>query len=475
MLNYRSVVGSSFLAATAALSGCVVEPAGPPVAETPKAFVGAIPNSKARDVSKDWWLAFGDSRLTSLVETGETNNPELRQAQARIEQAKAKVDLAAASLLPSVSGGVGASRGNPYGIGTSSGGYGTASGSWLVDIFGGTRAQKRAAEARYEAAVSDAEDTRLTVLSSIASTYVDVRYYQERIALAKRTVDNRKHNLSLMRDSEGAGESSQLQLVQAEQLVARAEADIPSLEVDLENSIDSLANLTGSPVAQLRSQLLASAGQPKPRYKVGVGIPADVVRNRPDVRRAEDNFVAAAENVGVAKVAFYPSLQLSGYLTPTAVVNAPNVNIWNMAANFTAPIFDGGANKANLAYANGQLQEAKGAWQAAVLNGVTDVEKALAAYDRDSRNLAAQDKLVATSGEALRLGRVNFQLGAGVFFNILDAERDYLDAQQNQAQAVRDQADHYIALCKAAPAGENDDSGVQTLSQSSSKTARKTG
>lgn len=456
MLKHRFLATPSILGTMASLYGCMQMPATVPTAEMPQTFVGALRTIKASPISRNWWLAFGDQRLTKIVDLGEANNPQLQQAQARVEQARAKVDLSKASLLPSISsGGVGIERGNPYGLGTTSGSYGTATGSWNLDIFGGAHAQKRAAEARLEAAISDADDTRLTVLASIASTYVDVRYYQERIALARDTIENRKHYLTLTHDSESAGQTSQLQIVQAEQLVARAEADLPSLEVDLENSIDTLASLTGAPVAQLRSELLSSSGQPKPRYRIGVGIPTDVIRNRPDVRTAENSFIAAAENVGVAKAAFYPSLQLSGYLTPTAIVSGGHVNIWEMAANFTGPIFDGGANKANLKLANAQVQEAKAAWQSAVLNGISDVEKALAAYDRDTRNVAAQEKLAATSEEALRLGKVSFQLGATEFFNILDAERDDLDAKQSRAQAIRDQAQHYIALCKAAPAVED--------------------
>jgi len=432
------------------LSSCVDTSVSAPAADMPKTFVGATRLTRASPISQDWWRAFADPELNKLIELGSAKNPEILEAQGRVGQARANVDLASANLLPTVSGGVGKARGDKYGFGTSTNSYGTASGSWLVDIFGGARAQKRAAEARFDAAVFDAAETSLNVLSSIGSTYVDLRYYQERIALARQTVENRKRNLSLMRDSQGVGQSSGLQIVQAEQLVAKADAELPSLEIQLESSIATLASLTGVPDAELRAELRDKAAQPRPRYKIGVGIPTDVIRNRPDVRRAEKNFIAAAESVGVAKAAFYPSLELSGYITPTAVVHTGHVDIWQMAANLTAPIFDGGKNKANLASAKAQLQQAQAAWQSAVLNGIAEVEKALAAYNRDGRNIAAQEKLASTSEETLRLGRVSFQLGASEFFNILDAERDYLEAQQSRAQAIRDQALHYIALCKAA-------------------------
>jgi len=413
---------------------------------------------------QDWWLAFGDDRLTHLVKLGVDDNPELKQAKARVEQARAQVGIVSSALLPSLSGGVGEARGDKYGFGTSTKSYWTASGSWLVDIWGSARAQKRAAIAKLAAAIAEEHDTRLNVLANIANTYVDVRYFQARIALARETVENRKRSLSLLRDSQGAGQTSQLQIVQGEQLVAKAQAELPALEMQLETSIDSLANLTAEPVAELRGALLSSSGQPRSKYKIGAGIPANVVRNRPDVRSAESSYMAAAEGVGVAEAAFYPSLQLTGYVTPTAVVDSDHVNIWQIAADISTPILDGGKNRANLAQAKAKLDEARAAWQAAVLKAITDVEKALAAYNADASNVAAQEKLVATSKEALRLGRISFELGSGEFFNILDAERDYLEAQQSRAQAVRDQALHYIALCKAAPAPQGDRAAAAPIS-----------
>lgn len=438
-------------------SGCVQEPIDVPKTAMPQSFFGSRQDKVSATVTKDWWVSFGDDNLTRLVQLGAENNPELKQANARVKQARAQVGLASSSLLPSISGGGGETRGDKYGFGTSTTkSYGTVSGTWLIDIFGGARAQKRAALAKLDSAVADEADTRINVTTTIATIYVDLRYYQARIALGRQTVENRKRSLSLLHDSQGAGQISQLQIVQGEQLVAKAEAELPAIEVQLESSLDSLTSLTGQSVAELRARLLSNSGQPKPKYKIGVGIPADVIRNRPDVQKAESSYIAAAEGVGVAKAAFYPSLQLSGFVTPTAVVNTGHVNVWQIAADVSTPIFDGGKNRANLAESKAKLDEARAAWEASVLKGIAEVEKALAAYNTDSRNVAAQEKLVSTSQETLRLGRVSFELGSGEFFNILDAERDYLEAQQSRTQAIRDQALHYIALCKAAPADQAD-------------------
>ncbi|TIS16013.1 MULTISPECIES: TolC family protein [unclassified Mesorhizobium] len=265
---------------------------------------------------------------------------------------------------------------------------------------------------------------------------------------------NRQRSLAFVRDSQAAGNSSDLQIVQGEQLVAKAAASIPNLEVQLGSSIDELASLTGQSVADLKITLRKGKAQPIPRYKIGVGIPADVIRNRSDIQTAESNFAAAAENVGVAQAAFYPSLDLSGYLTPTQVIDSGHVNVWLIAANFTAPIFDAGKNKANLADAKAKLEEARAAWSSAALSAIAEVEKSLAAYNKDDQNVAAQQKLVSTSRRMIELGQTSFKLGAGPIFNVLDSQRDYLEAQESLAEAVRSQAEHYISLCKAAPAAK---------------------
>lgn len=449
----RRISAIGILGGVVLAGGCVSAPVEPLHADMPQAFVGAKPARTGAAIKRDWWLAFSDANLNELERLGAGGNQDLRQAEAQVKEAQASVDLAGSALFPSISGGGGEARGDKYGFGTvTTKTYGTVSGSWLLDIFGRARAQKKASEAQFLAALAKRDEVRLDVLAEIASTYVNVRYNQQLIVLARQTIENRRRNLELLHEGQRAGETADLQVVQAERLVAKADSELPSLEVQLDSSIDELASLTGEPVAQLRAELMEPAGQPRAKYRIGVGIPADVVRNRPDVRRAEYAFAAAAEEVGVAEAAFYPSLQLSGYLTPTAVSQSGHVNVWTIAADLSAPIFDGGKNKANLAVANARLDEARSAWQAAVLKGISEVEQALAAYNRDGRNVAAQDRFVSTSQEVLRMGKSGFELGADTFFSILDAEKELFDAQKLRSQALRDQALHYIALCKAAPA-----------------------
>lgn len=437
------------------LSSCRSVPATPPIISAPKHFTFADKNSKARLVESKWWTAFNDKALSHYVETGLGQSPQLQQARAKAEQAKANVRLVNSNLFPSITAGAGDARGDKYGFGTAtSQKYSTLSTDWVPDIFGGNRAKKRASEADLASALSTLDDTENNLSSSIASAYVDIRYYQKRIEIARSTVENRKKNLDFVNKTNEAGDTPRIQVVQGEQLVAQAEATLPSLEVQLDSTIATLAEQLGEPISQLKAEVNRPTSQPVPRYKIGAGLPANVLRNRPDVRIAESNFSSAAESVGVARAAFYPSLDLSGYLTPTQVLETGHVNVWLIAANLSAPIFDGGKNKANLANATAKVEEARGAWRSAVLSGISDVEKALAAYNKDDANIAAQRKLVSTSKETVDIGRTSVNLGADPVSSLLNAEQDYLSAQEGLSDAIRQRALHYITLCKEAPADQ---------------------
>ncbi|NKN37922.1 efflux transporter outer membrane subunit [Agrobacterium sp. a22-2] len=451
------IVSVAAIPVLAALSGCSNVDVTPPRIDTPDHFAYEARTNEARSIQQAWWTAFNDKALSGYIEKGLAQSPQLQQARAKVDQAKANVGLANSSLLPSLSTGAGVTRGDKYGFGTAhSSKYSTLSADWMVDLFGGKRASKRAAEADLASALSSKDQTEDDLVSSIASAYVDIRYYQKRIDIARSTVANRKQNLDSVYDSRDAGEVSNIQVVNGKQLVAQAEATLPSLEVQLDSTIATLAELVGESVNRIKAEVSHSTGQPIPRYKIGAGVPANVIRNRPDVRIAESNFASAAESVGVAKAAFYPSLDLSGYLTPTKVLDTGHVNVWLLSAGLSAPIFDGGKNKANLASAKAKLEEARAAWRAAVLSGISDIERALAAYNKDGANIAAQRKLVATSQESVELGRVSFQLGADPISNVLNTEKDYLAAQEGLSDAIRQQALHYITLCKEAPADRVD-------------------
>ena len=205
--------------------------------------------------------------------------------------------------------------------------------------------------------------------------------------------------------------------------------------------------------ADIAAQLRRGGGQPRARYRASVGVPADVVRARPDVRVAEANLAAAVAAVGEARAAFYPKLTLSGTVTPINISGGGSANTWGCGPQLSVPLFSGGANQARLSAAQARAEQARLAWQASVLKAVEEVENALAGYNRDARAVDAQSRLVSNASESVSLTQTSYELGEAGFFPVLDAERTLLSARQELAGAVRQQALNFIALSAASAGG----------------------
>lgn len=433
-------------AATIALAGCADVNYQPPAAAVSARFDGASP---ARTGNRMWWTSFQDSSLDQLIAAGNARNLDVLQAVEAVNEARAAAEAIGANDLPGVNATAGAQRGNPEGAGTVNSSSVGASASWVLDIFGANRNARRSASAQLDAAYLSADVARLVMESGIANAYVDMRYYQANIALTQRSLESRRRSLDLTRTQFDLGGAARLDVLQAEQLVAEGEAQMPAYEVGFDQALARLATLTGQRIADLRPSLQRGGSVPRPRYSASVGVPAEVVRERPDVNLAERQYAAAAFEVGVAQAAFWPSVSLSGSITPTRVQGGSSITYWAIGPTISLPIFQA-ANMANLKGAESRAVQAKFAWEQSVLNAIEEVESALAAYNRDARNIAAQQRLVSTSSEAVELSRTNFSLGEGTFMNVLDAERSSLSAQQSLSAAEQQRAADFISLSVAA-------------------------
>lgn len=448
MPSRRSFLGGAVTSLV--LGGCADVSYERPVTPVAARFDGAAPAREEGAAARSWWLAFRDSELDGLIATGQARNLDVQQAIAAIEQARAAASLAGAADLPQVSGSGAATRGNPQGSGTNETSSGGLAVSWMLDLFGANRNRRQAAAARLDAAYLSADVARLVMESAIAQTYVALRYNQESIALTRRSIESRRRSLEITRSQLEAGGAARIDLIQAEQLVAEGEAQLPAYETGFDQALAQLATLTTQRSASLRPRLQRGAPQPRPRFKASVGVPAQVLAARPDVLAAERAYAAAVYEIGVAKAAFYPSVALSGSITPTDIRNAGSITYWALGPQIDLPIFSGGANTANLKAAEARAVQARLAWEAAVLNAIEEVERALAAYNRDTRLISAQTRLVNSSAEAVELSRTNFGYGEGDFTTVLDAERSYLAAQQGLAAAEWQRAADFITLSAAA-------------------------
>jgi len=448
------------------LSGCVVGPNHtPPEIALPGKFAegGSTSNGDVSQVA--WWKAFNDSRLNGYVQTGLDQNLDVLQAMERINQARAAVISAGAGSLPSLDLSASADRSGTKDIGgplspSSTGPQTNVSGnltaSWFLDLFGLYRRSKESALASLDAAYAATDVARLTLLSQVASAYIDVRYYQERIAIARQNLDSRRETLNLTRLQLEAGAASRLDVVQSEGLVNSTLAELPGLETQFRTAAHRIATLLGLPASSLVTELQKGARQPVARFNAKSGIPADLIRNRPDIRASERQLAAAVANIGVAEAQLYPAITLGGSITPSYTKIAAGESgtlSWSFGPGLSLPIFDGGALKANVSSSESAAREAYLAWKQTVLDAVEEVENALAAVTRDRRTVDALQATVKSYQEALQLATASYRDGASSLLDVLDAQRQVSTAQANLAQAVQQVAQDFVSLNVAIGGG----------------------
>jgi multidrug efflux system outer membrane protein len=459
MLSIRTTLPLAMLL----LSGCVVGPDhSAPVAQLPAKFAEGSQTSNGNIASVAWWTAFNDSRLNSYVNTGLAQNLDLLQTLEAINQADAAVTVETAGSLPSLtgqaaqrtSGANGSFANNTDVVNAQSGALNV---SWLLDLFGQYRRAREGALANVDAAYARADVQRLTLVSAVAAAYVDVRFFQARLSIARQNLASRRETLDLTKLQLEAGAASRLDVVKSEGLVNNTLAEMPELETQFRRAAHRLATLLGLPAASLVSELQKGAPQPVARSIAKSGIPADLIRNRPDIRAAERVLAAEVAKIGVAEAALYPAITLGGAITPTFtnINSGPNGSntTWNFGPSLVLPIFDGGRIKANINIADSRARAAYLAWQATVLKAVEEVENGLTAVNRDKRTEDARRKALASAREALNLATSSYRDGASSLLDVLDAQREVSSAQAAVAQAVQKTAQDYIALSTALGGG----------------------
>ncbi|HCL64756.1 MAG TPA: nodulation protein NodT [Rhizobium sp.] len=447
------------------LSGCVTGPEHtPPQTPLPEKFAEGGKKTNGEVAMAAWWTAFNDRRLNGLVEQGIDQNLDVLQAMERITAAEAGVIVAGAGGLPSLNLSADETISKTKGTedysarttdttSTASAGLGV---SWLLDLFGQYRRAKEGAIASLDAAYASADVAKLSYLSDLVTSYINARYYQERIAIARKNLASRRETLDLTKLQLEAGAASRLDVVQSEGLVNSTLADLPGLETNFRKSAHHIATLLGLPASALIADLQKGAPQPVARRSVNAGVPADLIRNRPDIRRAERQLAAAVAEIGVAEAQLYPSITLGGSISPSWISTkslAGSLTSWSFGPSLTLPIFDGGRLKANVNIAESSAREQYLAWKATVLKAVEEVENALAAVNRDSRTVSALTATVRSYEEALSLSTASYKDGASSLLDVLDAQRSVSTAQANLAAAVQQMAADYVALNVAIGGG----------------------
>lgn len=408
-----------------------------------------------------WWTQIDDARLTWLVEQALNASLDLKLAEARLRQARASRQLAAAGLFPTVSASVGADRSkNSAAIAPQSARTLYDAGfdaTWEVDVFGGNRRGIEAASAELAASQASRDSTRVSLVAELARNYVELRSYQRRIAIARDNLASQSETLQIAEWRYQAGLARASEVEQARTSREQTRGAIPDLEVARAAAENRIAILLGRNPGDLHAMLAEETPLPAVPASVAAGIPADVLRQRPDLIAAERTLAAETARVGQKLAQRFPSLNLSGSFgwqaySFSALGGAGTVARtlgWTLAAT----LFDGGALRSQVEIQDAVQEQALVSYQISVLSALEEVENALKGYAAARERVDARRAAAESARAAAELSRSLYQSGLADFQQVLETQRTQLTAEDSLATADASLITSLVALYKALGGG----------------------
>lgn len=458
-------------AAALLLAGCanlnLFPPFQRPEVEVPEAWPGLPANAKAYDQA-EWWTVYGDPVLDQLMEEALEHNEDVAVATAHIEEAAAQLTLVDAERDPTLTAGFTPSeiRYSKLGPTPLPPGYSSTSrdnvlsinASYEVDLWGKLRGASNAARADLLATEAARDTVRNTLTAQVAQVYFMLLALDEQIATSQRTLETRQDSLKLQQIRFQGGVSSEYEVRQIEAELASVQAQIPVLVRQREQQQNALTVLLGrSPRELLEEEIARGTPRPLTDPLVPSGLPSELLLRRPDLREAEQNLIAANGRIGVARTAYYPSISLTGYFggesrSLSDLFNGP-ARIFQFAADLTQPIFGAKRIGAGVDVAKAREAQALAQYRLAIANAFRDVKDALAAQKSAQDVLAAETEHVNALQETLALAKLRYENGISSLLEVLDAERNLLQADLNRTEAVRAQRAAVADLFKAMGGG----------------------
>lgn len=439
----------------------------PPTPEVPTGWyrldASAQPAARAEapgDLSQ-WWKNLNDPLLSELIADALQTSPDLRSAQARLHEARARRTVAAAGRFPSVTASGAANRSQSSeesGSGATRNAYSAGfDASWEIDVFGSVRRSVEAAEADLESSVASLHNARVSLASEVALNYVEVRALQIRLGIARANLASQSETLQLTDWRAQAGLVSSQDVEQARSNREQTRAQIPALETSLGEAEHTLDVLLGKSPGTLHVRLAAAGNLPAVPAQIAVGIPADTLRQRPDVRAAERTLAAETARVGVAAAARYPAFNLSGSIGLEALTLGTLGNSGaatsSLLAGITGPIFDAGRLRAQVEIQDAVREQAQVSYEQSVLTALQEVENALVSLARNRERGEALANAAESARNAAQLAQQRYSAGLIDFQSVLDTERSVLSIEDSLASTRADGVLALIRLYKALGGG----------------------
>ncbi len=478
-MNARILMaGLGLLAAVALLGGCAVGPDYKrPEVKTPEGFRFADSQATNSFADLPWWEVFKDPVLQGLIGTAITNNYNLQQAVARVEQARQQVTVANSAFLPQIGygGGIGRGKNALYNSPASLNGATESSAllnlnaAWEIDLWGRIRRSSEAAKAQFLATDEARRGVMISLVSSVATAYFNLEALDQQLAVQRGATNAYAGSYRIFHDRLLNGVASKLETDRASAAFANAAAAIPQLEIQIATTEDQLNVLLGRPPQPIFRNSLTNQTQIAP--EIPAGLPSDLLRRRPDVLSAEQSLIAANANIGVSKANFFPQIGLTTFLgrvsPELSAFSGGSANMWNVGGTMAGPIFQGGALRAQYRAAKAQAVQATDAYQQTVLTAFQEVSDALVTRQQLQSEFVYNGQAVAALAESVDLATQRYLNGKSSYYEVLQAQQELYPSQQAQIQSQVGQLLAVVQLYQALGGG------WQTATQNASLTPAK--
>jgi NodT family efflux transporter outer membrane factor (OMF) lipoprotein len=417
-----------------------------------------------------WWATLGDEPLNDLVRQAVLANPDLRLAGTRLREARARLAIAGAGRYPGIDARGSYTRqrlsqtaqpfasvegaGLPFEFDLWQLGFDA---SWELDVFGGVRRGNDAAAADLAAGVEDRRDVLVSVVAEVARNYVELRGAQREMEVTERALAAQRQTVEVTRDQQAKGVATQLDVSRAAAQASATEAQLPAIERAQWQAIHRIAVLLGREPNALAAKLSPRAPIPVPPAEVPVGVPSELLRRRPDIRRAEREIAAATARVGVAVADLFPRFTLNGTL---GLQSSETGDLFDYASRYftigpgvTLPLLDAGRRRAVVALRRAQQEASLVRYERAVIGALAETEDAVAGVTTEQRRAAALRDSVRSYRDAADLARNLYAQGLTDFLTVLEAERHLYEQEAALARSERTVTTDLIALYKALGGG----------------------
>ncbi len=462
--RFKNVAWLAALTVVGLLTGCKLGPNYKgPVMETPENFRFAEAQTTNSFADMPWWEVFKDPHLQELIGTALTNNYDLKQAVARVEQARLQVTVVRAGMLPQVGYGGNIGRGKNAAFNspatlngsTESSASLTASAFWEIDLWGRIRRLTEAARAQYLATDEARHGVIISLVSEVAINYFTLLQLDQEILIQKNATNAYMGSYRIFNDRRINGVASRLETDRAWAALANAAAVIPQLELQVattENAINVLLGRTPGPIA--RGSLTNLASYPA---EIPAGLSSALLRRRPDIRQSEQLLIAANANIGAAFANFFPQIGLTTFLGKVSpelsAFSSGSANAWNVGATLAGPIFQGGQLRAQYKASKAAFDESKAAYEGNVITAFQDVSNALVSREKLAEALAYTREAATSLSSSVDIATQRYLNGKSSYFEVLQAQQELYPTQRVEVQTQVGELISVVQLYKALGGG----------------------